>query len=346
MRERDEGEYFLVAENAAGRETAPGVSVEVFQPPGLPSFQVKAGEDEPYRVEVGGTEGGLAAVRVNEGEGLVLNAEITGSGPISGIWERRADATAPWHRVPGGSASTLSIESATSEDAGEYRLTLESRWGEKFVGPPMEVAVRVRPRARLVVEGQRSEVRRGESLTLTVTVTAGTPPFSFQWYRDGHAVPVEQGGTSATVTVATDRLGVNAYEAHVRNAAGTYPTQIREVKVAPFHGSVFRDCDECPEMVGIRAGNFKMGATKFEFGSHGDERPLHKVTIPYPFAVGVHEVTFSEWDACVGGGGCRGYRPHDNGWGRESRPVINVSWMDAKAYVRWLSRVTGRTIGC
>ena len=52
-------------------------------------------------------------------------------------------------------------------------------------------------------------------------------------------------------------------------------------------------------------------------------------------------MTFAEWDACVGAGGCGGYRPEDEGWGRGSRPVINVSWEDAQEYVRWLSRETG-----
>ena len=40
-------------------------------------------------------------------------------------------------------------------------------------------------------------------------------------------------------------------------------------------------------------------------------------------------------------GGCNGYRPADRGWGRGDRPVIHVSWKDAKAYVAWLSRKTG-----
>jgi formylglycine-generating enzyme required for sulfatase activity len=54
-------------------------------------------------------------------------------------------------------------------------------------------------------------------------------------------------------------------------------------------------------------------------------------------------VTFAEWDACVAAGGCNGHRPGDRGWGRGNRPVINVSWNDAKAYVAWLSRKTGKT---
>ena len=35
--------------------------------------------------------------------------------------------------------------------------------------------------------------------------------------------------------------------------------------------------------------------------------------------------------------------PSDEGWGRDRRPVIHVSWMDAKSYVAWLSRMTGNT---
>ena len=82
-------------------------------------------------------------------------------------------------------------------------------------------------------------------------------------------------------------------------------------------GYTFEDCPECPKMVVVPGGQFGR-----------------------PFAVGVYEVTFGEWDACVSGGGCGGYRPHDEGWGRGRRPVVNVSWHDAQAYVRWLS---GRT---
>ena len=106
-------------------------------------------------------------------------------------------------------------------------------------------------------------------------------------------------------------------------------------------GDAFRDCDQCPEMVVIQAGSFMMGSPENEAERSGDENPQHRVTIAAPFAVAKFEVTFDDWDACVAGGGCDGYRPDDAGWGRGDRPAIYVSWDDAKAYVAWLARSTG-----
>ena len=106
-------------------------------------------------------------------------------------------------------------------------------------------------------------------------------------------------------------------------------------------GRVFRDCATCPEMVVVPAGSYMMGSPEGEDERVDNERPQHPVTIEAPFAVGVYEVTFEEWDACVAAGGCGGYRPGDQGWGRGSRPVINVNWDDAREYARWLARETG-----
>ena len=103
----------------------------------------------------------------------------------------------------------------------------------------------------------------------------------------------------------------------------------------------FRDCKECPEMIVVPAGSFTLGSPAHEEGRLSSEGPQHLVTIRAPFAVGKYEVTFSEWDGCVAAGGC-GHRPADFDWGRDRRPVINVSWEDAKSYVAWLSRKTGK----
>ena len=100
-------------------------------------------------------------------------------------------------------------------------------------------------------------------------------------------------------------------------------------------------CPFCPEMVVIPAGTFTMGSPVSEAGRGYDEGPQRKVTFDQPFAVGRYEVTFAQWDACVAAGGCAVTRPDDQGWGRGLRPVINVSWNNARNFVKWLSDQTG-----
>jgi formylglycine-generating enzyme required for sulfatase activity len=112
------------------------------------------------------------------------------------------------------------------------------------------------------------------------------------------------------------------------------------LSVVPGSGKSFRDCQACPEMVVVPAGHFTMGSPANEPNRFGEELQV-LVSIARPFAVGVFAVTFDEWDACVVGGGCNGYQPKDEGWGRGKRPVINVSWDDTKAYTAWLSHKTG-----
>ena len=123
--------------------------------------------------------------------------------------------------------------------------------------------------------------------------------------------------------------------------AAALPTAAQEGGKDQAVGETFRECPSCPEMVVVPAGSFMMGSPSHEDGRDDDEGPVHRVTIAEPFAVGVREVTFAEWNACASSGGCGGYRPDDEGWGRGNRPVINVSWKDAQAYVDWLSRKTG-----
>lgn len=124
------------------------------------------------------------------------------------------------------------------------------------------------------------------------------------------------------------------------NPISAPPAQNQERVLRPK--DVFKDCDVCPEMIVVPAGTFTMGSPLSEKGRTGDEGPEHLVAFARPFAVGKFSVTFAEWDACVAGGGCNGYRPGDLDWGRDRQPVINVNWNDAKAYVAWLSRKTGK----
>ena len=106
-------------------------------------------------------------------------------------------------------------------------------------------------------------------------------------------------------------------------------------------GDLFIDCPQCPVMTVVPAGAFVMGSPASEPGRRDSEGPQRTVTVSKPFAVGVYEVTFEQWETCVRARGCGGYYPDDNGWGRERRPVIHVAWEDAQAYAEWLSSWTG-----
>lgn len=86
----------------------------------------------------------------------------------------------------------------------------------------------------------------------------------------------------------------------------------------------------------IKAGSFMMGSDEFL-----TEQPIHKVTIDYDFYMSKYQLTFEEYDLFCEATGKE--KPHDQGWGRGKRPVINVSWEDATEYCQWRSQKEGKT---
>ena len=118
-------------------------------------------------------------------------------------------------------------------------------------------------------------------------------------------------------------------------AAGS--SQAAESDEQRLPGEFFRDCSDCPELVVAPSGEFDMGSS-----AKPSEQPVHHVSIGKNFAIGRREVTFAEWDRCVAQSGCK-FSPPDQGWGRGDRPVTNVSWDDAKEFVTWLSKTTGKS---
>jgi formylglycine-generating enzyme required for sulfatase activity len=117
-------------------------------------------------------------------------------------------------------------------------------------------------------------------------------------------------------------------------------TASEETAKAATPGASFKECARgCPVMVVVPPGKFLMGAAAREPDHAASEEPQHEVAIAKPFAVAKFEVTFEQWDACVAASAC--VRAADP-WGRGDMPVVNVSWDDARQYVGWLSRLTGK----
>lgn len=114
----------------------------------------------------------------------------------------------------------------------------------------------------------------------------------------------------------------------------------RDMETTRWIGLPFRDCPICPTMVELPTGKYTMGTARTgdEFAQ---ERPTHEVAILSSLAVGVFEVSFAEYDACMSDGGCS-RTIEDNGRGRGHYPAVNASVGDAESYTSWLSVRTDR----
>jgi formylglycine-generating enzyme required for sulfatase activity len=127
-------------------------------------------------------------------------------------------------------------------------------------------------------------------------------------------------------------------------------------------GDSFSECPTCPRMIVIPSGQFLMGSPPTEAARNVDEGPATKVVIPKPLAVGMYEVTLAQYDAFVRATGhrmqpgCRIWDHRINLWDNrtaytyrtvgftqdETHPVVCVDWTDAKAFVAWLRKMTGK----
>lgn len=125
-------------------------------------------------------------------------------------------------------------------------------------------------------------------------------------------------------TETTGESGGSGQPAEPQAGAGAMPP-----------GGTFQDCEDCPPMVAVPEGTYLMGSDLHR----PNEKPRHEVRFARPFAIGVHEVTIGEWDACLREGGCR-FSPPSAGDGR--LPASNLSWDDTQEYLTWLSKKTGK----
>ena len=200
--------------------------------------------------------------------------------------------------------------------------------------------------ARVNVAGidDAGDAAPGGTVTLTLPAGASRTLTAQELEAGGHDLHGSLGDgvgkwrLSVTTNVAIEVMSLLASPTgHLANVS-TVPEHEGGGEPPEPPGRRFRDCPECPEMVEVPAGSFLMGSPESEGHRLDSEGPVHRVTIARPFAVGVYEVTFDEWDACVSGGGCRGGSGFSQ---RGRRPAVFVTWNYAQAYVRWLSRKTG-----
>jgi formylglycine-generating enzyme required for sulfatase activity len=163
------------------------------------------------------------------------------------------------------------------------------------------------------------------------------------------------------ITIASICLVTIPLQAHAAKKAKK-ETKVQPIVIHPAPkplkpGEIFRDCPNCPDMVVIKAGDFDMGSV---YSEEKDEKPERRISIAKPFAMGSTEITRDQFAMFVRASGYNagnqcmaivddkweevsvtswvnpGYTQEDN------HPVACINWNDAQAYVKWLSRMTGK----
>ena len=228
--------------------------------------------------------------------------------------------------------SRLPYQPGMALPAGEYRVLVRRAGYAEFSGALRIEAGRRTTRAIALVEELGSLMLEIAPRDARVILPDIGPR-----YRPGLALPAGE------YRVVVRQAGYEEFEGAVRIEAGRRTTRaITLAKSGPSVGEVFRDTlksgSKGPEMVVLPTGSFRMGDLNGD--GYIDEKPVRRVTISRPIAMGKYEVSFAEYDRYARATGRA--LPADEGWGRGNRPVVNVSQEDAKAYAVWLSAQTGK----
>jgi hypothetical protein len=215
-------------------------------------------------------------------------------------------------------------------DACFSGLALESLPRERFAHPPRSPDVQNRV-LQVITAGAAGQTVAddGQFAELLVSGLVGAADLNFDGWISGTELGMylrlrmtEATGGRQIPTFGNIILGRDLAEgenwfasAQLALQGVLHPTVSRDLASAAF-----RDCEECPLLRVVPAPRDPSGAV----GSY--------------LALGVHEVTFAEYDACFRAGACSHWAWTEGS--RDTLPATDINLDDAKAYARWLSCLT------
>jgi DNA/RNA endonuclease G (NUC1) len=184
----DAGSYTVAVSNAGGTIVSTPAVVVVNLPPTIAT--------------------GPASAAVKVGDPVNLKVVPAGTGPFTFAWSKGGTL------MPAYTTDTYSIPAASVADAGSYTVTV-SNLGGQVTSAPAVLTVNVPP--TITTQPAGATVNLGKPASFTV-VPAGTAPFTFQWRKDGTALP---NATSDTYPIAAAAAGdAGSYTVVVTNVAG------------------------------------------------------------------------------------------------------------------------------
>jgi formylglycine-generating enzyme required for sulfatase activity len=188
----------------------------------------------------------------------------------------------------------------------------------------------------------------------------------YQWLEQQISIAIQQANVERSTQMMTQlqQLGLD------QQLLNEYQSEIERItlfgRFKPFDSFIdkFKDQIELPKMVVMPTNSFTMGSND----GAKNQKPPHRVTINYGFAVSQNEISVEQFELFIENSDYKtdaeinnSSRIYDMRTGRlknknrvdwsknfigkkasKNDPVIHVSWNDALAYTSWISEQTGK----
>lgn len=187
----DGGVYYVDVSNILGFVRSDNATVSVI--------------DTPIFVNYTTVPSDLSGTNIPLGSVFSITANIIG---VSLQYQWQKDGS----DISGATSATYSDTNAALTDSGVYRITYKNPSVGYFIVAPYGIIVSVTDAPRIVVQPVSTAVAVGTSATFSVTAV-GTPPITYQWYRNGIIIPL---ATASTYTTPPTVLANNNDEFMVR----------------------------------------------------------------------------------------------------------------------------------
>jgi pectate lyase/pectin methylesterase-like acyl-CoA thioesterase len=191
------GDYSVVVSNSAGLETSAQAALTVVAEAGAPVIT-----QQP------------AAQTVVIGDAAMFTVAAPGAGPLTYQWMKDGLP------IAGATNPTLTRTAPQLSDAGFYSVTISNGIGS-VTSAPAPLTVRATPAVSpvtILTQPVSRTAFAGDIVSFSVTAQ-GTPPPSYQWFKDGAPIA---GANAATLTLTNVQLNsAGSYSVTVMNTSGT-----------------------------------------------------------------------------------------------------------------------------
>ncbi len=201
----DAGSYACVVANSVGSATSNAAALAVSSSPAAPTITLSP-----------------ASASVASGSSATFTLAASGATPLTYQWYKGVAA------IGGATATSYSIASAQSADAGSYSCVVTNSAGSVTSNAATLTVNSANPPPAITSPPASVTVVAGAGATFTVGAS-GAAPLSYQWARNGAVI---SGATSASYTIASAQpADAGGFSCTVTNSAGFVTSSVATLTV-------------------------------------------------------------------------------------------------------------------